>query len=65
MPIFDSNNFKVYNLTEEYFESSSQYIWKTDNDPDIVSLLSKKTVVELSPLDGIKNKNEITSSFPI
>jgi hypothetical protein len=55
----------VYNLTEEYFESDSQYIWKTDNDTNVTSILSNKTVVELSSLDGIKNKNDLTSAIPI
>jgi hypothetical protein len=45
--------------------SDSQYTWIGDTDPQIVTVLSNKTVIELSPLDGIKNENDLTSEFPI
>ena len=49
LPIFNSEFFKVYNLTEEYVESEDQYYWKdVDKDPNITSILSNKTVIEFS-----------------
>jgi hypothetical protein len=53
-------------LTEECIESSAQYIWKdAENDPEIISVLSNKSVIELSPLDGIKNPDASSEKFEI
>jgi hypothetical protein len=39
----------VYNLTEEYVLSEDQYYWKdVDEDANITSILSNKTVIEFS-----------------
>ena len=65
-PLFNSEIFKVYNLTEEYVEAEAQYYWKdVDSNPNITSILSNKSVIELSNLDGIKNKDPETEDIPI
>lgn len=63
--LYASKQAGVFNSTEEYYMSDSQYTWIGDTDPQIVTVLSNKTVIELSPLDGIKNENDLTSEFPI
>ena len=65
-PLFSSGNFKVYNLTEEYVLSEDQYYWKNvDQDVNITSILSNKTVIEFGSSDGIKNENSETQDIPI
>lgn len=45
VPIFPSE-FKVYNETEEYYDSTANYYWRdADEDPDVISILSNKTVI--------------------
>ena len=65
-PLYDTQSFQVFNLTEDYVESNQQYIWKNiDDDPEIITLLSNKTVIELSNMDGIKNEHSSTEDFPV